>query len=129
MVDHRTPAASISERSLDYYWFGRSAEDVNSNHGGGGAATPTITARAGSLLAPPSRADTPKTRNVSAEIESLPRWETEDSTVCKRGGWDRRTLLRMANVSLHFIPAMVVVVFFAFAMPALFEDDEGCRRR
>ncbi|KAK4103438.1 hypothetical protein N658DRAFT_421236 [Parathielavia hyrcaniae] len=27
----RTPAASISERSLDYYWYGPSAEDINTN--------------------------------------------------------------------------------------------------
>jgi len=25
----QTPAASVSERSLDYYWYGPSAEDVN----------------------------------------------------------------------------------------------------
>jgi hypothetical protein len=30
-MSERTPAASISERSIDYYWYGRSAEDVNSN--------------------------------------------------------------------------------------------------
>ncbi|KAH6856337.1 hypothetical protein B0I37DRAFT_73886 [Chaetomium sp. MPI-CAGE-AT-0009] len=92
-MSERTPAASISERSMDYYWYGRSAEDVNTN------------------------ANTNHTNNTNtfpAPDAEIPPTETE--------GRDRSMWLRLANGALHVVPCLVLLGIFAYAMRVLRED-------
>ncbi|KAL1838946.1 hypothetical protein VTJ49DRAFT_2040 [Mycothermus thermophilus] len=127
MAGHCTPAASISERSLDYYWYGRSAEDVNSNAAAALtiAATATATAIANVSADPPSRTNIQKANgNHRVYVPDVGEWVDVE----KPQPWDRRTWLRFTNVSLHFFLAIVLMLFYAIAVSPMFETPMGPRR-
>ncbi|KAL2267104.1 hypothetical protein VTJ83DRAFT_4381 [Remersonia thermophila] len=127
MVDHSTPAASISERSLDYYWYGRSAEDVNSN----ATAALTITAAATAAAIANASADPPSRTNTQ-EGNGKPRVYVPElgpyADQEKPGPWDRRTWLRFTNSTLHFFPAIVLVLFYSITISMVSENPIGYRR-
>jgi hypothetical protein len=104
----RTPAASISERSMDYYWFGPSAEDV--------------------------RTSTNTNTNTNTNNGNISRFSASDLTIPgpepnpveekPTGRNRRRPVARYLNCVLHAILCLALEGIMGYAMRVL-RDDLG----
>jgi hypothetical protein len=96
-MTERTPAASISDRSMDYYWYGPSTEDVN--------------------------IQTSNTNNTNNTNNNLP---VPDAETAPEGtgieGQDRKAWLRFANGALHAAPCLVLLGILGYALRVLREN-------
>lgn len=99
-----TPAASISERSIDYYWYGRSVETVG------------------------ARAETDTDTNTNADAETFTAPDPGVTTTSeKAGGSNRdrwRTRARFGNSVLHAMPCLVLMAILGYAMRVM-KDEMG----
>ncbi|KAK4146067.1 uncharacterized protein C8A04DRAFT_26229 [Dichotomopilus funicola] len=98
-----TPAASISERSIDYYWYGRSAETVG------------------------ARAETDAETNTNADAETFTAPDPGVTTSEKAGDGNRdrwRTRARFVSSVLHAMPCLVLLAILGYAMRVL-KDQMG----
>ncbi|KAK4153479.1 hypothetical protein C8A00DRAFT_15298 [Chaetomidium leptoderma] len=96
-MSERTPAASVSERSMDYSWYGPSAEDVNTN------------------INNTSNLPVPNPGPCQAELITSGRQN-------RRIRW-----LRLVNGALHAIPCLVLLGIVGYAMRVLREDMRSYR--
>jgi hypothetical protein len=112
----RTPAASISERSMDYYWFGPSAEDVR---------TSTNTNR--------TSVNTNTNTNTNTNNDNISSFSASDLTIPgpepdpveeKPTGRNRRPVARYLNCVLHAILCLALEGIMGYAMRVL-RDDLG----
>ncbi|KAL2172914.1 hypothetical protein VTG60DRAFT_92 [Thermothelomyces hinnuleus] len=92
-MTEQTPVASVSERSIDYYWYGHSAEDVHTH-----------------------------TTADNTDRHLVPNQEPARTDVGDRDRRAQARLVRLVNSAVHAVPCVVLLVLLGYAMRVLRED-------